>query len=146
MAFEQGTSDQIPSDQPNPVMVGPGISTLGEGMYKMASTVTPAPAADSPQLQQGDTSSFSKVPGSDVSVAKSPPTPTEAAGKAHIGADLLHHLSLPMEGKSPMITVVDPRTTHPGLQLTGRLISAAFCIPYKVAFQPGSDWVRPSLS
>lgn len=114
----------------------------------MASTVTPAPATDNKQpLQLGDSpSSFSKVPGSDVSTAKSPSTPGEAAGDAHVGADLLHRLSLPVGGKSPMMTVVDPRTAHPGLQLTGRLISAAFCIPYKVAFQPGSGWVRPSLS
>jgi trehalose 6-phosphate synthase/phosphatase len=53
--------------------------------------------------------------------------------------DLLRRLSLTSE--SPMSPEVDPRVEHPGLNLSGRLISASFCIPYKLNFQSGSDWV-----
>lgn len=36
---------------------------------------------------------------------------------------------------------IDPREEHPGLRLSGRVISAAFCIPHKLQFKAGSDWV-----
>jgi trehalose 6-phosphate synthase/phosphatase len=146
MAFEQGTPDRVPSDQPDPVMVGPGLSTLGEGAYRKASTVTPI---GNPELQPkpqswGDGPSyFSTDPGIEDSIAKSSSTSSEEDKNANFGVDLLRHLKLPIGGYlSPVTPLVDPRTTYPGLQLTGRIISAAFCIPYKVAFRPGSDWVR----
>jgi trehalose 6-phosphate synthase/phosphatase len=34
----------------------------------------------------------------------------------------------------------DPRAAHPGLNLSGRVLSATFAIPYKVGYSPGKDW------
>lgn len=149
MAYEQGTPDRVPPDQPDPVMVGPGLSTLGEGAYKRASTVTPAVVSDGkpsePAAKEDGPSYFSDVPGTTSTkdaYAKSPATPAEAASGATSGPELLRRLSLVGGGLTPASPVLDPRTAHPGLKLSGRIISAAFCIPYKVAFEPGSDWVR----
>lgn len=35
---------------------------------------------------------------------------------------------------------VDPRAAHPGLNLSGRIISATFAIPYNVAHSAGNEW------
>lgn len=35
---------------------------------------------------------------------------------------------------------VDPRAAHPGLNLSGRIISATFAIPYSVGYSAGNDW------
>ncbi|KAK2750875.1 threalose-6-phosphate phosphatase [Onygenales sp. PD_40] len=71
--------------------------------------------------------------------AKSPESPAEAARGAKSGADLLRRLSL-MDATTPPVSLSEPRAGHPGLRLTGRIISAAFCIPYKLTFRPGQDW------
>lgn len=151
MAYEQGTPDRVPPDQPDPVMVGPGLSMLGEGAYKKASSVTPAVVTDGKPnesaAKEDGASYFSDVPGTASTTtkdayAKSPATPAEAASGATSGPELLRRLSLVGGGLTPASPTIDPRTAHPGLKLSGRIISAAFCIPYKVAFEPGSDWVR----
>ena len=67
-----------------------------------------------------------------------PATPAQAAQDISSGSDLLRSLSLAGE---PAVLEADPREQYPGLQLTGRIISAAFCIPYKVNYRPGGDWV-----
>ncbi|EFQ95035.1 hypothetical protein PTT_07071 [Pyrenophora teres f. teres 0-1] len=35
---------------------------------------------------------------------------------------------------------LDPRAAHPGLNLSGRVISATFAIPYTIGYSPGNDW------
>jgi trehalose 6-phosphate synthase/phosphatase len=144
MANKQGAPDNIPPNQPNPVIVGPGLSALGEEAYVEASTTTPpvvsaATAAGNadgaenprePKQAESAASYFAEVPGAATALkdayAKSPMSPADAGG-AHLTS------------ASP---VIDPRADHPGLQLTGRIISASLCIPYKVAHQAGQDWVR----
>lgn len=42
-------------------------------------------------------------------------------------------------GKHDLVDV-DPRSAHPGLSLSGRIISATFAIPYNIGFSPGNDW------
>jgi trehalose 6-phosphate synthase/phosphatase len=151
MAYEQGTPDRIPPDQPDPVIVGPGLSALGEGAYRSASTATPAVVSEEkaqhPILTKDEGSSyFADVPGAASApkdaYADSPLSPAAAHLGAASGPELLRRLSLVGgAGLTPLSPVADPRAAHPGLQLTGRIISAAFCIPYKVACQPGSEWV-----
>lgn len=34
----------------------------------------------------------------------------------------------------------DPRAAHPSLNLSGRVISATFAVPYKLGYSPGKDW------
>lgn len=35
---------------------------------------------------------------------------------------------------------IDPRQAHPGLNLSGRIISATFAVPYNLGFSHGNDW------
>lgn len=161
MGNEQGPPDKIPPNQPNPVIVGPGLSALGEEAYVEASTATPAvvsaataagtaDGAENPREPEQDetaASYFSEVPGTATAFkdayAKSPMSPADAASGATSGPELLRRLSL-IGGAhlTPATPVIDPRADYPGLQLTGRIISASLCIPYKVAHQAGADWVR----
>jgi trehalose 6-phosphate synthase/phosphatase len=152
MAYEQGTPDRIPPDQPDPVIVGPGLSALGEGAYKKASTATPTVVSDERTDEpvtnnEAGASYFADVPGTATTTkdayVKSPTSPADVISGPTSGAELLRRLSLVGgAGLAPVFPLTDPRAAHAGLQLTGRIISAAFCIPYKVAYQPGSDWVR----
>lgn len=79
----------------------------------------------------------------DGKLAKFPESPTEAAKGVKSGADLLRRLSLVGSSK-PVAPSIEPQEGHPGLHLTGRIISAAFCIPYKLRIRPGHDWVWAS--
>lgn len=129
---------QVPDDQPNPVLVGPGLRALKNEAYIQATNSTPGLEKMSSEAP----SYFDGLPGAkavttDPSETKSQPVQT--AGRGSSGMDLLRRLSLTSD--SPMSPETDPRVQHPGLRLSGRLISAAFCIPYKLNFQSGSDWV-----
>ena len=138
----------VPDGQPNPVMVGTGMKTLADGAYTNASSVTPGLDADTENpVNTGAPSYFALAPGAhaamssdaDADVAK-PATPEQAAKNAMSGRELLRQLSL--VGRTPQsVPETDPREQYPGLQLSGRIISAAFCMPYKLYFRSGSDWV-----
>jgi trehalose 6-phosphate synthase/phosphatase len=127
---------EVPEGQPNPVLVGPGLKALNEQAYTKATSATPAVETDAMP------SYFNNVPGD--SPVDSDPTdiskPVQTARKASSGMELLRRLSLTSD--APTSPETDPRVQHPGLRLSGRLISAAFCIPYKIGFRSGSDWVR----
>ncbi|KAF1985889.1 glycosyltransferase family 20 protein [Aulographum hederae CBS 113979] len=62
--------------------------------------------------------------------------PSKGDAGDHNGEDLLKRLSLANESGQN----VDPRVAHPGLNLSGGLISATFCVPYNVKFAPGNEW------
>lgn len=141
----QESPGKLPEGQPDPVIVGPGLKTMGEDAYEKASNVTPSLNVDKTAQLSSDTPSyFDKVHvNKDVTAqavtAKPPSTPAEAAEGVQSGPELLRRLSL--VGETTPKTPVDLRAAHPGLQLTGRIISAAFCIPYKLGFRSGADWV-----
>lgn len=146
MSSEQDSpAPKAPDGQPNPVLVGPGIKTLGEEAYTGASNVTPSLDADKKHPVSTDAPSyFNDIPGTKDNVA-SPATPAEAAKNAKSPMEILRRLSL-VGSSFPNLPDPDPREQHPGLKLTGRIISAAFCIPYRLFFRPESDWVCcPSL-
>jgi trehalose 6-phosphate synthase/phosphatase len=127
---------ELPEGQPNPVLVGPGLKALKEKAYTQATNATPTEETDAMP------SYFNNVPG-DSPVDIDPAgisKPVQTAKKASSGMDLLRRLSLTSD--APTSPEMDPRVQHPGLRLSGRLISAAFCIPYKIGFRSGSDWVR----
>lgn len=66
-------------------------------------------------------------------------SPSEVAKGARTGAELLRRLSLVDRPKSETVDV-DPRVAYPGLRLSGNVISATVCIPYKVGYQFGGEW------
>lgn len=129
---------QVPDDQPYPVLVGPGLRALKNEAYTQATNSTPSLGKMSSEAP----SYFDSLPGAKAVTTDSSETksqPVQTAGRASSGMDLLRRLSLTSD--SPTSPETDPRVQHPGLRLSGRLISAAFCIPYKLSFQSGSDWV-----
>lgn len=69
-----------------------------------------------------------------------PRSPTEVA-KGASGEELLQRLRLAdTRPQKTDVSDFDPRIAHPNLNLSGHIISATFCVPYKVAYAPGADW------
>lgn len=135
---------QVPDDQPDPVLVGPGLKALKEKAYMDATNATPSLDSDKKnQLESDAPSYFANLPGSKVpetTLSGLASIPEETGRNSSSGQDLLRRLSL-IGDASSALSELDPRTQHPVLRLSGRLISAAFCIPYKLYFQSGSAWV-----
>ncbi|KAH9861869.1 hypothetical protein J1614_011622 [Plenodomus biglobosus] len=68
-------------------------------------------------------------------------TPTEAGAGARTEEELSEKLSeMPDPNSKKDLADVDPRAAHPGLNLSGGVISATFAIPYTLGFSPGNDW------
>ena len=70
-------------------------------------------------------------------------SPTEAAAGAKSGEELLRRLSGvqdPSASYKQDLADVDPRAAHPELNLSGRVISATFTVPYNLAYAPGQDF------
>lgn len=135
----------VPAGQPDPVIVGPGMTTMGDDAYTKASNATPSLLSDQKHQLFSDAPSYiSDLSGRNDSSpspdASSTASPAHSAKEPKSGTDILRRLSL-IGDASPIQPEADPREQHPGLQLTRRIISAAFCIPYKLHFRPGSDWV-----
>jgi trehalose 6-phosphate synthase/phosphatase len=80
-----------------------------------------------------------RPPGSQPST-EHPDSPTEVAKGARTGAELLRRLSLVTSVSQPESMDIDPRTAHPGLRLTGNVISATVCIPYSVGMRFDGEW------
>ncbi|KAJ5692102.1 Trehalose-phosphatase [Penicillium macrosclerotiorum] len=146
---DQGSPAQVPDGQPNPVLVGPGLKALKEQAYMNATNATPSVDIDKEQQMDSDAPSyFANIPGAktdSLDPSDLTSTPPQIRRKMSSGQDLLRRLSL-TAGASPISPEVDPRAQHPGLKLSGRLISVAFCIPYKLYFQSGSNWTLKSRS
>ena len=68
-----------------------------------------------------------------------PDSPSKAAAGVRDPHELLRRLSLVGAESSNRVTV-DPRAAYPALQLSGRIISATFCIPHSLGFESGQDW------
>ena len=72
-----------------------------------------------------------------------PDSPSKAMAGARTSHELLRRLSL-VDAEKPETPTIDPRAAYPTLQLSGRIISAAFCLPHSLGFESGQDWtIRP---
>ncbi|PYI10476.1 hypothetical protein BO78DRAFT_393899 [Aspergillus sclerotiicarbonarius CBS 121057] len=151
MAAEQRTA-AVPDGQPNPGPIGSGVNVLGEDAFSNTSNATPDLRGEQaqPSILPDAPSYFSESPGNHASpvppTVTSPTTPAQVAKDAKSGVELLRRLSL---RGAPTMLDTDSREQYPSLRLTGRVISAAFCIPYKLYLHPGSDWdlkPRPGTS
>ncbi|KZF21749.1 glycosyltransferase family 20 protein [Xylona heveae TC161] len=68
-------------------------------------------------------------------------SPSKIAAAATSKEDLLRRISLAhAPGSVPALADEDPKAAHPGLSLSGNVISATFCIPHSVGFRAGADW------
>lgn len=61
-------------------------------------------------------------------------------GKAS-GEEILRRLSLTDE-RPKVSSRTKSRKGYPGLELSGNIISATFCVPYKIDYGSGGDWVE----
>lgn len=73
--------------------------------------------------------------------ANAPRGAHQAATGARTGEDLLRRLSLTGSQSKPDLGGIDPRTAHPGLGLSGNILSATFAVPYKVGYTASGEWV-----
>lgn len=68
-------------------------------------------------------------------------SPTEVAAGAGSREELLRKMSvIPDPSFQQDLADVDPRAAHPGLNLSGGVISATFTVPYNIGYSPGNDW------
>jgi trehalose 6-phosphate synthase/phosphatase len=68
-------------------------------------------------------------------------SPTEAAAGATSREEVLRKMSdIPDPSFKQDLADVDPRAAHPGLNLSGGVISATFAVPYSIGYSPGKDW------
>ena len=66
----------------------------------------------------------------------------EALAGARSPEELLRRLSLTVQlPKDPAVAGFNPRTAYPGLGLSGNVISATFCVPYKIDYRSNGEWV-----
>jgi trehalose 6-phosphate synthase/phosphatase len=67
--------------------------------------------------------------------------PTEQAAGARTGEELPKRLSISSDTpKKHDLADVDPRAAHPNLNLSGKLISATFAVPYNLGYSKGNEW------
>ncbi|WEW60412.1 threalose-6-phosphate phosphatase [Emydomyces testavorans] len=136
-------STVVPDEQPsNPAIPSDNNQIITDGYFvnhKASSQTTDVKAP-------GDLNTTTIGTGNG-SLSKSPGTPAEAAKGAKSGRELLRRLSL-VDSKLTPLAVTRPEE-HADLHLTGRIISVACCIPYKLRFRSGLDWEllhRPGTS
>lgn len=77
---------------------------------------------------------------SETGHGRRPSSPSQAAAGARSPEEVLRRLSLvDSRPKAPTLEDINP-AQYPNLGLTGNIISATFCVPYKVGYRPGEDW------
>ncbi len=67
-------------------------------------------------------------------------SPTAVAAGARTGEELLRRLSTSDSATKNEPADADPRAAHPALNLSGRIISATFTVPYSIGHSSGQDW------
>ena len=144
----EGPHRILPEAQ-KPTLAGPRIqSSSVDTAHDRSVLATPSWEPDQPPRIADATHNLMPGPGNagdDGISAGEPGTPAAAVNGAKSGAELLRRLSL-VDARPPVAPETIPQQAHPGLHLTGRVISATFCIPYKLGFRANSEepWVRYS--
>lgn len=117
------------------VPVTPGVSLTGKSNYLEPDDVENLPQ---PPSRADNASSNETKPGgagSKTSYFTAEPDPiSEKDLPKNTGTE--HDVD-----KSNQKTNYDPRAAHPGLNLSGGIISATMCLPYDLGYSGGNDWV-----
>jgi trehalose 6-phosphate synthase/phosphatase len=122
------------------VPVTPGVHLTGHSAYfeqkKEENTKLPFdPETVTPGPQWSANSYFSNHEG------KRAGSPTEAAAGATSREEVEQKMSvIPDPASKQDLADFDPRAAHPELNLSGRVISATFAVPYNIGYTPGKDW------
>ncbi|KAF2800617.1 glycosyltransferase family 20 protein [Melanomma pulvis-pyrius CBS 109.77] len=123
------------------VPVTPGVHLTGHSAYiepedTTRDTEPPPEAGDSASDPQWNTNSYFAPNAGERSSS-----PTDVAAGARSGQDLLRRLSLiPDPSFKKELADLDPRAAHPGLNLSGRVISATFALPYNIGYTHDKNW------
>ena len=76
-----------------------------------------------------------------------PSSTAEIAAGARSPEELLRRLSLTAQRPNYQDAAgFNPRTAYPGLHLSGNVISATFCVPYKINYGSSGEWVCSSFA
>lgn len=130
MATSSNSGSRRESDPPSPG-TKPITQAFSEGDVDKSPTSRPT------------TSYFSLPHNSEAHEGNEPPavpsSPVEIAKGARSGRELLRRLSL-VDSYGTESMDIDPRTAHPGLRLSGNIISATFAIPFQLAHDPKGGW------
>jgi trehalose 6-phosphate synthase/phosphatase len=115
------------------VPVTPGVHIDGQSAYIQAPFRSPESAGPQSRPTTAGATFGPRWPDGIAEIDEA----TEAGGE-----ELLRRLSLP-GGPIVKDDVMDhdPRDKYPGLDLSGRILSATFTVPYDVGFAPGPKWV-----
>ncbi|KAI9796279.1 MAG: threalose-6-phosphate phosphatase [Candelina submexicana] len=122
------------------VPVTPGIALSGKSSYFQSPPISPS-LKRTPQPQSNAEFSVIHSTHDGDATKRLPDSPTHVTHGAKTGAELLRRLSL-VDGAGMKQDFIDlnPRAAHPGLQLSGSVISVTFCIPHSVGLRDGADW------
>ncbi|OAL51906.1 alpha,alpha-trehalose-phosphate synthase-like protein subunit Tps2 [Pyrenochaeta sp. DS3sAY3a] len=139
-----------PSDSEHPALhpsitnvpVTPGVHLTGKSAYfdeseaEQSSRLPFDPDTATPGPSWNANAYFADQQRADAAGAQA----TEGSGGPS-GEELLQKLSIGQESLTkPDLADVDPRAAHPSLNLSGRIISATFAVPYSIGHSPGNDW------
>lgn len=136
MSFPSDTPQEVhPALSPSVtrVPVTPAINYRGHPSL----TQSPEQVNSGPSQPQWNANSYF----SPHDVADTSSSPSRAVSGAKSSKDLLRRLSL-IDNDRPATPEIDPRVAYPGLNLSGGIISAAFCLPHALGFESGQNWVR----
>ena len=110
---------------------------------------SPTSPVDRPLVQSPEVLTNTKALAGDESnsyftAPNAPPNPessAQAMAAVRSSAELVKDLD-PVNSDLPSTLMADPHLAYPSLNLSGNVISAAFCIPYTLKFHEGGSWVR----
>ncbi|KAL9094383.1 MAG: hypothetical protein Q9165_003233 [Trypethelium subeluteriae] len=123
------------------VPVTPGVLPEGHSAYTEFRRPDSARSQYTPLSGSTPGPPWSGFPHSTRDAEGRPTSPTEVAAGARSGEELLRRLSLSEPPKKERDSFLfDPRSAHEGLNLSGGIITATFCVPYSIRHSPGRDW------
>ena len=127
------------SEKQHPVLKPSGLNTA----VTPGVTASGASAYDDHNAPEWNANSYFAPKLTNTAISEEPnemhdPVATAAKG-ARTPAELLRRMSLISHLRSESFDS-DPREQHPSLDLTGNVISACFCVPYKVGFSNSGEW------
>jgi len=96
---------------------------------------------NSPGLRPWNANSYFAPKSSTDSI---PATASDAGAGAGTPQELLRRLSL-VDRDNIISKSQDPRAAHPGLNMSGNIISAYLCVPHNIKFGKDGHWVRCPL-
>ena len=134
------TADESPRSSRSYPPVTPGVGIGGYSAYHENQS-QPVPVGATPHQDHGGSGNSKNADSYfDDNAKPRSESPTQVAAGARSGEELLRRLSLTHTSPMKDNKDLDPRASHPNLNLSGRIISATFVVPFKLKVVPGDEW------